>query len=90
MVDDMNEELISSSEEVVTYQNLDIVNCAVATTILTAEENNANESAVFDYTYEAEFYNHQEFPETVVITEEINCKCHKKSFETAKKYADFF
>ena len=68
MVDEMDEDLISSSEEVVTYQNLDIVNCAVATTILAADDGEENHgSAVFDYTYE-EFYNNQAtFQENVAI-----------------------
>ena len=78
----MDEDLISSSEEVVTYQNLDIVNCAVATTILAADDGGGGEnhgSAVFDYTYE-EFYNNQAtFQENVNISEEINCKSISKS-----------
>ena len=76
----MDEDLISSSEEVVTYQNLDIVNCAVATTILAADDGEENHgSAVFDYTYE-EFYNNQAtFHENVAINEEINCKSISKS-----------
>ena len=71
---DMNDEVISSSEEAnsgsVTYQNLDIVNCAVATTILAEND----ETAVFDYAYEEFYNNNHEFQENTVELQDVNCK----------------
>ena len=70
---DMNEHVISSSQEV-TYHNLDIVDCAVASTILDDTDTQGDNYA-FQYSWHnGDFYQNTEYQENEDDIHDINCK----------------